>query len=243
MSIATFLQIYRRPKYFKEQLEAIEGQTINTDELYIVHNEGGKKYNFDYPKGAQIIYADPNQKFHFRFAVALLAQTDYIAIFDDDTIPQPKWFENCLNTIEKHDCICVTTGVRVQKSKNGWGKWKKVGWQFANENEEKVDFGGHAWFLKTENLKYMWYDDIQDYDNGEDMMLSANCQIYGGIPTYVSPQPKDDISGWGSHPKKGQKYGSDGVAQWLINASHSQERAKLVKYYINQGWNLYEENK
>ena len=34
------------------------------------------------------------------FAAALLADTEYIAIYDDDTIPGKQWHSNCLKTNE-----------------------------------------------------------------------------------------------------------------------------------------------
>ena len=46
-----------------------------------------------------------------RFAYALNAKTEYIAMFDDDTIPGPLWFENCLNTMKRHEGLLGTIGL------------------------------------------------------------------------------------------------------------------------------------
>ena len=43
----------------------------------------------------RVLISSDNAYFHARFALALLAQTEYVAIFDDDSIPGPEWFENC----------------------------------------------------------------------------------------------------------------------------------------------------
>lgn len=236
MSITTILQIYKRPGYLQEQLESIANQTLQSDKIIIVHNEGDIK--FDYPNNVQLVYADPNFKFHLRFAVGLLVDTEYVSFLDDDTIPQPRWYENCIETILRHDCLCVTNG-RIFVPPNGWSG---PGWGNPSDSEVLVDFGGHAWFLRQENLKYMWYDKIHEHKNGEDIMLSANLQIYGNIPTYVPPHPPTDMSQWGSHPEKAMKFGSDEVSHWIVQPTHFQERFDLIQKYATKGWKLINNN-
>lgn len=234
MSITTIVQIYKRPEYLKEQLEAIQNQTVKSDKIIVVHNEGNIDKKFELPENVQYIYANPNLKFHLRFAAGLLADTEYVSFLDDDTIPQPGWYQNCIDTIKKHDCLCVTNG-RIYIPPN---QWSGPGWGTPNNEEVLVDFGGHSWFLKQENLKCMWYDKIHEYKNGEDIMLSANLQIYGKIPTYVPPHPPDNMSIWGSHPDKAKKYGSDDVAHWITQPTHFDERFALIEKYRAIGWSL-----
>ena len=232
MSITTILQLYKRPEYLQEQLNAVMNQTIKTDKIIIVHNEGD--INFDYPENVQLIYSKPNMKFHLRFAIGLLADTEYVSFLDDDTIPQPGWYQNCINTIKRHDCLCVTNG-RMYIPPNTWAA---PGWGNPCNDEVLGDFGGHAWFLKTKNLQYMWRDKINEYNNGEDIMLSANLQLYGNIPTYVPPHPITNINIWGSDPKTAAKYGSDSVASWKVREEHYDERFKLIDFYHKKGWKL-----
>ena len=169
----------------------------------------------------------------------MLADTEYVSFLDDDTMPQPKWTENCINTIAKHDCICVTNGRIVdRKNKKQYGP----GWSNPSDNEIEVDFGGHALFLRKKNLKYMFYDDIIEYNNGEDIQLSANAQIFGKIPTFVPPHPKSNRELWGSDPEKAMKYGCDSVSSWIVNKTHNQERFNLFDEYVKRGWKLILEN-
>jgi hypothetical protein len=238
MSITTILQIYKRPGYLEQQLEAIKNQTIKSDQIFIVHNEGGVKFD-NIPKDVQYFYINPNKKFHPRFALGLLVNTEYVVFYDDDTIPQPRWHENCINTIKKHDCLCGTNGRNIlpdlrQSCPAGWGNPK--------DEEVQVDFVGHSWFLRSVNLKYMFYDRIVEFANGEDIMLSANLQIYGNIPTYVPPHPINDRTLWGSDPEKARKFGSDENAHWIKQPTHFEERMKLIEYYKQQGWSLQLKN-
>ena len=231
--LTTILQIYRRPNYLKEQIKAIQNQTIKSDKIIVIHNEGNIK--FDYPDNIELIYANPNRKFHLRFVIGLLEQSEYLVFYDDDTIPGQQWHKNCIDTINKHNCICGTNG-RIVDRKNR--KQYGAGWTSPSSNETKVDLVGHSWFMKKETLKYMFYDDIIEYENGEDIQLSANAQIFANIPTYVPPHPSSDKSLWGSDPLKGMKYGSDTVASYICNRKHHQERYDLFDIYVKKGWKL-----
>jgi GT2 family glycosyltransferase len=233
--ITTILQLYKRPEYLKEQLEAIKKQTIESDKIIVVQNEGNLNVEFDVPENVQFVYANPNMKFHLRFAVGLLVDTEYLSFLDDDTMPQPGWYQNCIETIKKHECICGTNGRIVDRANR---RQFGPGWSNPSDNEVEVDFVGHAWFLKKKNLKYMWFDDVIEFNNGEDIQLSANAQIFGNIPTFVPPHPILNKSIWGSLPEKAMKYGCDSVSSWIVNPSHNEERFNLFNEYVKRGWRL-----
>jgi hypothetical protein len=228
-SITAVIQVYKRPDYLNEMLEALRHQSCPPNNITIVHNEGG--VNIDYPKDVHVIYSSENMKYHLRFAIGLLVKTDYIAFLDDDSIPGCKWFENCLQTINKHDCVCVTNGRIVHFNNMSWGC---PGWGNPSDSEVECDFGGHSWFLKTKNLKYMWFDDVYEYNNGEDIQLSANCKRFGNIPTFVPPHPTNDKALWGS--LKGIEMGADAVASYKVNPVHYQQRWDLLYKYKQLGW-------
>ncbi len=231
MKITTILQTYKRKDYLHEQVEAIRNQTTKSDKIIIVHNEGGVDFDFSEYKDCEIITSSVNKKYHLRFAIGLVEDCDYLAFFDDDTIPNNRWFFNCLETIKKHDCICVSNSRDVLPDGR---QICPAGWANNNEEEVKTWFGGHSWFLRKENLKYMFYDDIKNYGNGEDVQLSANAWLYNKIPTYCPPHPSSDKSLWGSI--HGKEFGSDSVASWINNPIHYPERIELIKYYISKGW-------
>lgn len=232
MKITTILQTYRRPSYFLEQYNSIKNQTIKSDKIIVVENNGGCEFN--YPDDVEVIKSSVNKKYHLRFAIGLLEDCDYLAYFDDDTIPMPRWYENCLQTIKKHDCICGTNGRIVDINKKiQYGS----GWANPSDNEILVDFVGHAWFFRQKNLKYMWYDDILEQNNGEDVQLSINCKRFANIPTIVPPHPISDMSLWGSNPETAIKFGCDEVASWIVRKEvHNEERFKLFDEYIKRGW-------
>tara|TARA_Y100000385_G_scaffold37666_1_gene35134 strand:+ start:33534 stop:34253 length:720 start_codon:yes stop_codon:yes gene_type:complete len=232
--VTVILNCYKRPQYLKEQIEAIKNQTIDVDEIIVWYNkpEDEKQYNIS-GLGARVIMCDSNFKFHGRFAAALLAKSKYVALFDDDTIPGTKWFENCINCMETHPGIYGSSGVVCETEY--YEPNYKVGWNGNPNNEEitEVDLVGHAWFMKRQDVEYLWREEPYSWDNGEDMQLSYYAQKYGGVKTYVPPHPTSDIEMWGS--KNGMKYGNDFKASWR-KSNHMQLRNEIVNRQIENGW-------
>jgi len=241
--ITAILTVYKRPiAYLEEQIQALKNQTIPPNDIWIWYNKPENKAHEDLTKfGLKIIYSSYNFKFHGRFALALLAKTKYVAIFDDDTIPGIKWFENCLDTIDNgYDGILGTTGV-ILNNNDSYASNSKVGWNgHKNENVTEVDLVGHAWFLNKNYLRYLWYEEPITWETGEDMQLSYFAQKHGNIKTFVPPHPVNDISLWGSHPIKGQLYGTDshGASSATQGAKSLRHRNQCVKKCVESGWQL-----
>lgn len=74
--------------------------------------------------------------------MASALEGEYICIFDDDTMPGSKWFENCLRFVDSERALCGTIGLRFTsdtepKPKNlewvgrvamrGWSSWILLG--------------------------------------------------------------------------------------------------------------------
>jgi GT2 family glycosyltransferase len=241
-NITVILNCYKRPEYLKEQIEAIENQTIKPKEIWIWYNNPEDREQIDLSEefgDYKIITSNHNFKFHGRFALGLLSQTEYVVFFDDDTIPGPRWFENCFNTLEKTgDAILGTAGVFFtgELDTYDYGRHAKIGWNGGNYNEiRKVDLVGHSWFLRKENLKYLFYEEPMTWDNGEDIQLSYLALKHGNIETYVPPHPPENQDLWGSNKKLGNLYGTDNNSSWK-KGNHFKLRDEVVLYYKNDGW-------
>ena len=241
-NITVILNCYKRPEYLKEQIEAIENQTIKPKEIWIWYNNPEDREQIDLSEefgDYKIINSNHNFKFHGRFALGLLAQTEYVVFFDDDTIPGPRWFENCFNTLEKTgDAILGTAGVFFtgELDTYNYSRHTKIGWNGSGYNEiRKVDLVGHSWFLRKQNLKYLFYEEPMTWDNGEDIQLSYLSLKYGNIETYVPPHPPENQDLWGSMHKTGWAYGTDNSASWK-KGSHLDLRNKIVINYKKDGW-------
>ena len=236
--IAVVLNVYKRTEYLELQLDAIEAQTISPSEIYVWQNKGGT-----IPENlkSRFILAECSENLGVwaRFAFALNIDADYICIFDDDTIPGERWFENCINTIKKYDGLLGTRGLRYLSPKR-YHPFEHYGWGNPNEETMKVDIVGHAWFFRRKHLAMFW-SEMPPIDAskiaGEDIHFSYMLQKFG-LATYVPPHPKDDLSLWGSLPEYGKKIGTD------KNAISSDQTALsrfdiALQYYTNKGFTLY----
>ena len=238
--ITAILTVYRRPHTLLEQLEAVQNQTIPPSKIIIWKNHYD---GIDLPiipehllKNVDIIASTRNFGVWARFAIGLLANTTYIAVFDDDTIPGCEWFENCLNSMKIKEGLYGSIG--LQFSSDNYWSFKRVGWDEKNNcnNSEicEVDIVGHAWFFKREWLCDLW-SFAPDYSkfltHGEDIAFSAFLQKKN-IPTLVPPHPRGFWNLFGSHPNKAWEYGSETVGIWAQKES-SDRFPQLLKYFID----------
>ena len=243
--ITTILNCYKRVQYIEQQVQSIRNQTIPTEDIMIWYNkpENGDQYDLT-SLGCKVVTCNYNFKFHGRFALGLLAKTEYVAFFDDDTLPEPRWFENCLDTINSgYDGILGASGVFLQK-RDSYLPHSKVGWNGVNNDSVvEVDLVGHAWFMKKDYLRYLWYEEPLVWETGEDMQLSFLAQKHGDVKTYVPPHPKHDISGWGSTPMTGMKIGTDSSAASGGPSGKEAEKNRnlCVKMCCDNGWKLVNE--
>lgn len=220
------------------QVASIKQQTIKPEEVWIWKNQHDDNKDIDLSKFdvEKTFNNNFNWKFYGRFASAMLAKTEYVAIFDDDTIPGNKWFENCLDTIQKVDGILGSAGVILNSSQ--YMNHERCGWPTENKDITQVDLVGHAWFFRRDWLKYLWMEKPATWDNGEDIHFSYLAQKYGNIQTYCPPHPASDKMLHGS--LLGTKLGTDSVATSNnIVVSHQQffgERDLCVQNSLNGGW-------
>jgi len=237
--ITVILNVYKRIENLSIQLNAIESQSIQPSEIMVWSNKGNAKFpENNYPK-AYLSINNYNYGVWARFAFALNARTEYICVFDDDTIPGKKWFENCLNTMEENEGLLGTRGLRF-KSKSRYSPNICFGWDNPNIKTEKVDIVGHSWFFKREWLGAFWREmpplDFSEIA-GEDIHFSYALQRFLGLKTYVPPHPLNDLDLWGSNPELAIKLGNDDSS--ICGRDDSIVRFnKALKYYTSRGFKL-----
>lgn len=238
MSITVILNAYRRPHTIDTQVQSILKQTVKPDEIWLWRNYH-QDFNIDISniKGIDR-YCDSNTnwKYFGRFAFALLAETEFVAFFDDDTIPGENWFKNCLNTFNQTQGLIGGVGL-IQNDKYNYMNHTRYGWPSNNESTVQVDLVGHAWFVHRKYLKAMFIEDPVTFDTAEDMHISYCCQKYLGVNTYVPPHPSTDKSM--SSSLYGYELGIDSTTDSVINhSSFFNIRDYCVRQYVNRGWKL-----
>jgi len=231
--ITAVLTAYRRPSILVEQVQAVRAQTARPQQIWLWANEPDgemrgvlRDLNVD-----RVVVSSENAGVHPRFALALLAPTPYVAIFDDDAIPGTRWFANCLSVMHESPGILGSAGVRLNA--DGYLDRTMFGWHTPGGATVEVDLVGHAWFLMTEWIKYLFDAPAGAALNGEDIELSARAWRLAGIRTFCPPHPPDDRGCWGS--TRGTELGSDEVAA-SRRADHLAERDRIVRQEIGAGW-------
>jgi len=244
-NVTVVLNAYRRPYNLQMQIDAIKNQTHPPKQiwLWVNYHEDNKNFDFKSLDVDRIFHNDYNWKFYGRFSAALLADTDYVALYDDDTIPGTKWHENCLNTMKTHEGILGSAGVILNGTH--YVQHDRCGWPTQNPEITEVDLVGHAWFFKREWLRYLWQEKPTTWENGEDIQFAFMAKIHGGIPTYCPPHPPDDKSMHGS--VLGNELGIDEKATSTNSTvSHKQffsQRDECVQAGLRKGWETVREIK
>ena len=236
--ITVILNCYRRPEYLQEQIDAIKAQTLSPHEIWVWVNyhEDNKDFDFDNLDVDRVFKNDYNWKYYGRFAAAMLAKTEYVALFDDDTIPGTKWFENCVDCMSIKQGIMGGAGVRLNQ--DIYQHHTRFGWSSKNNDIVEVDLVGHAWFFKKEWLKYLWMEEPLTWENGEDIHFAYTAQKYGNIPSFCPPHPETDPEKFSS--LKGYQYGVDDKASSAVR-NHKifyEQRNAIVRYTLKNGWKI-----
>lgn len=236
--ITVILTAYRRAKYLADQIEALRNQTVPPDEIWVWSNRSEEDLIDVSHLADRVIVSNSNYLFWGRFALANLVRTEYVAFFDDDVLPEPRWFESCLNTIEQgHDGILGGSGV-ILPAAGGYSNKNKAGWNGLHSDQVvEVDLVGHAWFMRKGYLKYMWFEEPIHWDNGEDIHLSYMALKHAGIKTFVPPHPEDDQSVWSCRPDFGKVVGRMSVATSKTE-DHRPTRTAIVDAYRADGWTI-----
>jgi len=240
--VSVVLSAYKRIQNLPMQLDAIEKQTVKPREILlfqdgvadgtkiVIPNDIKKRFNI-------VEISKTNQGVWARFDFARKkATSQYVCIFDDDTIPGHRWLENCVVAMNKQEGLYGTIGILCNTDAYVSGSHIRIGWANPKDNTHMVDFVGHSWFLKTKWLNYLFNktEDLQAYKIcGEDMTLSQKLQEHN-IATFVPPHPQNDTSLWGSLPEYSNKFGNDQASLFVNNGwSKMSEAFDLLLHKYN----------
>jgi hypothetical protein len=234
MTITAIITAYRRPHTLLPLIEAVRGQSVPPRSLWAWANDPWEEQVARLRSAGldRVVTCSPNAYFHGRFALALLAPTEFVALFDDDSIPGRDWFANCLETMARSPGILGTAGIVLHGPV--YGQRTMYGWQRPSDSSVEVDLVGQAWFLRTEWVRYLFAERAVTLTNGEDIELSARALRLGDIRSYCPPHPPGDQRHWGS--TRGIELGVDQVASSIARPNHLAEREQIVAAEIAAGW-------
>jgi len=239
--ISVILTAWQRPQHLAEQVDRILSQTVLPHEVVLWYNQPPKALGFierkqllEFRNADKVkkIVCDYNFGIIPRFAMASAMEGEYVCIFDDDTMPGERWFENCLRYVDSEKTMCGTIGLRFLSKTEPKTQAPRMGWVACNEQIEFVDLVGHSWFFRREWARYFW--DLEPVTRvfGEDIHFCAMLQRHG-IRAACPPHPKNDRTLWGS--VKGE-LGVDHVA--ISSKDRSKDYAEVLRHETQNGYRL-----
>ncbi len=240
--ITVILSAFRRLHWLPQQLEALRRQSVPPQQIWIWHNAcpGAPSVQDLSDQCDRLIVSNHNWSFFGRFSMAVLAQTEYVAVIDDDIFPGSRWFENCLAMIAAgHDGILGGAGVILPSQNYYRLGFRNVGWNGEHHPvATEVDFVGHSWFMRSCHAKLMWCEPPYSYRNAEDMHLSCMAQVHGALKTWVPPHPPEQPALWSCEVDSG-RVASTTHASSKAGGDFKAVRERAVEYYKRQhAWKI-----
>lgn len=182
-----------------------------------------------------VINCTQNYGVFARFSVGMYYFSEYIMVFDDDTIPGIQWAENIAKT--KDTTGTAIFGARGISFRNLNGQMVQE--SFGNEKGTpiitRVDLVGHCWVVPRDLLYLMFEEEPFNPYNAEDIILCAKASIEHGIKTYIPAQPNHipQVKGSMQHT-----LGSVPGRLHISNPNHRQERLDCALRFIDKGWDV-----
>lgn len=227
-SIGVLLTSFMRPQNLARQLAAIRAQTVQPEDLIIWHNHGGVDPPADVLRSTKCIAANFNSGVWPRFsACRTLFNTEFVAVYDDDTIPGKLWLEHCLASHDEREALIGAVGVTFPEGTRN----PRVFSGPHGTNGCDVDIVGHCWFFRRSLLEH--YPDCHWLHRtaGEDYAMSLAAQR-AGIPVVVPLQPAGLEDCWGTTE---QNLGADSVALWRT-AGEEEKKHDAHNAMLAMGW-------
>lgn len=234
--ITVILNAYKRTNFLELQINSLKKQSIKPEKIFLWNNTGKeiKHSSIDLE-----VVSSKNLGVWARFSLALNADTKFISIIDDDTIPCNKWFENCISSMEQKEGIYGARGVKFF-SESDYLVCTEKGIYGPCDSIEKVDIVGHSWFFKRKWLPFFWLE-MPEKDQskyvGEDINLSYALKKHLNLNTFVPPHPKSNKDLWGSLKDQSLDLGQMEVAI-SKNKKHLKEMNEIYRLYIKKGFEI-----
>jgi len=240
--ITVILSIFKRPYALEKQIKAVEAQTVKPKEIIIINNGCFSPTPQRAKDKYTVIENSVNFGVWFRFSIWLNANTKYVNVIDDDTIPWSKWLENCIRESEKKRWLYWTIGciywlAKPWRAKEDWTDDMKVwrehyyshirfGWASPNKDVQEVDLIWHSRFFEREFLSKAYFaESIPDSPYcWEDMWFSYTLQKYMWLWSYVPPHPHWDME---------MRWSKKGWELWTVDSSWSE--------HWKWDWDIYDD--
>lgn len=178
-----------------------------------------------------------------------MAETEFTCVFDDDTIPQRRWFERAREVLTQHgpNTVVGATGRRAVFTEvppdattvPGRRRFRHTGFNAGFRGMDvwdmpepmAVDFVIHSYCFRSSLMRYFWALPHYTWANGEDLSFGAALRIAVNA-TFIVPRQlraEETLSDASS------ELGGDEHAA-SKRAGHEGIRSELLHHWVDLGW-------
>ncbi|EFC41069.1 predicted protein [Naegleria gruberi] len=193
-SVTVVVGLYKRTGLVKRWMQALLSQTHQPKVVWMVFFASPKAEEIENEIQEAKLLATSNNislfinkgemqlKYFGRFQLALQSPTKYIAVFDDDCIPEKRFLEAAIHTINTNNYrgILGTKGTPTAED-------YFYGPVSGSEQIIEVDVVGGSWFMEREWVKLLFREKMFSWATGEDWHLCSNARKYANIRCFVMP--------------------------------------------------------
>jgi hypothetical protein len=229
-SIGVLLTSHARTHTLRPQLRAIDRQTVRPDELIIWHDHAeGVRPDTEAMRGRKVVATNYTSGVWNRFAFCLWGfDTEYVAVFDDDTVPGEKWLEYMLSCHRQRAALYGVNGVRFPTGNRKPREYTGLDPVIVGG---EVDIVGHAWFFRRSLLQRACSlprcPGIESA--GEDYHLAYAAQNRK-LPVLVAP-----VAVPSHHGSLNPQLGTDDKALYR-QPGEEEKKQRVHDFYLSQGW-------
>jgi hypothetical protein len=234
-TISVILNQYKR-NYIEDQLQMILRQTVAVTEVYIYQNENAVDLSFltlhqsasgqALPAIRFIHNKNHNMRYHGRFTLPLVLDTEFTLIVDDDIVMGDRFVENCLFVTRTYEAVCGGVGQLI-------GATGFINVFPPTSGPVEVDHLMMSWFFRTEWIHSLWREIMPTLSQAEDIAFGAALFKNAKLRSIVAWQPIEDSSLWGNTVGGGR--GEDEIASFRRRSS-SRLRWAAVMYWLQAGY-------
>jgi UDP-N-acetylglucosamine 2-epimerase (non-hydrolysing) len=247
-TVTVVLNAFKRdPRLLERQIELLEAQTMRPASIVVWQNENHVDLSGVLTKHPQVKHVHSkhwNMRFHGRFLLALMIDTEFVAYADDDAMPGKNWLRTATNLVQRENSL-VGTECRTFEwpaVMNPSTPYLKVH-EFVEPRGEgqPVDFVGHWWVMKSAWSHWIWSMPHPSFYSAEDASISALLQMRGNIGTYcyrkkgrpTDDQPELNLDSVVSDKSITNR--AENVASWR-DPNAQTIRMQIFRYWLRQGW-------
>ncbi|MDE2101138.1 MAG: glycosyltransferase family 2 protein [Patescibacteria group bacterium] len=230
MSIGVLISSHARPHTLRPQLAAIDAQTVKPSEIVIFHDHApGVQPDTEAMRGRRVVATNWQSGVWNRFAFCLWGfSAEFICVFDDDTIPAPRFLEHLWTQWHERPALYGVNGVIFPTGQRNPREY--CGRELV-QGETECDIVGHAWFFHRILLETAaTLERCPGVSTaGEDYHLAFAAQTIGSpVLTPVNALPTTLGS---TRPD----LGTDDKALYR-QPGEEEKKQRVHEFYVAQGW-------